>query len=154
MVPFTLGLSLSPHPLVAARSACPPGWALLAQRSISRLRAGYFRVGHVGGQRSGARVQSCALCGGLILDGAIHAVLFCPALADHREALWSALCSPPPLDVPSAALGQLLLLHPGEEGFVQFAVLVGALEEALESCLAGPWCWRAWEGCRVSVQLL
>ena len=103
-------------------------WEVLqGMRSLSRWRAGIFVLGHAGGSRSWAAVQSCVLCGARHRSLTFHACSSCPATAEGRAAFWAARAQPQPGSQEACARA-LLSARPGEAGYSEAVSLAASVD--------------------------
>ena len=63
--------------------------SLVAQRSFSRLRLGYFALGHLQHKQSEARYQHCIMCDKRTRNGYAHALCACTHWDSQRTAYWN-----------------------------------------------------------------
>ncbi len=128
-------LQLRPAPardLHEALTSEYPWSVLVAQRSVSRCRAGLLDFGHRAGRRTAARVQTCILCGRQTGDAATHVLSMCEELAVPRSSAWGAA------GIGAAtrkfhAASRMLNIMPGVQGFAE-CVLFFKAAEARAAC--------------------
>eukprot|EP00973_Karenia_brevis_P024445 3371390-Karenia_brevis.AAC.1 len=118
-----------PSPDLPAGLSCAlPLRILVAQRSLCRLRLDYLCLGHVGGQRSQAGVQSCIFCNKRMRMGALHVLLRCPSFQVQRNVLAQDM-PVPNWDEHYNFMAQLLALVPGHPAYPALAVLCAAIDD-------------------------
>ena len=122
--------------LAAALRGGYPWEVLQGMRSLSRWRAGLFVLGHVGGRRSWAAVQSCVLCGSRQRSLSFHACGGCPGTEEGRAAFWVARAQPQPASQEACARA-VLSARPGEAGYPEAVLLAASVDKHQLSFWAG-----------------